>query len=129
VDCDRSVELLEVRERPERHRAERHLQAEQRPARRDDGSDARGKLTMIYTNQGGSDLKLTIDVGRVEFTTESLFSPMPRGSSVCNAAADMKEGECVDFSATNLAPASFLERAQVCDLEYFAVFTSLAPCR
>jgi hypothetical protein len=92
-------------------------------------SDARGKLTMIYTNQGGSDLKLTIKVGPVEFTTESLFSPIPQGSPVYEAAADMKEGECVIFSATHLAAASFFERAQVCELDYFAVFTSLAPCR
>jgi len=39
----------------------------------------RGKLTGLSTNQGGGELKLTIAVGGVEFSTESLFAPIEQG--------------------------------------------------
>lgn len=91
--------------------------------------NARGKLTTLSTNQGGSELTLTIKINDVEFQTEGLFAPIKQGSAVYNAAADMKEGQCVVFSARKLKAASMTEQAQVCDLDYFADFTSLVPCR
>lgn len=89
---------------------------------------AHGKLTMISTNQGGGELKLTINVGDVEFTTESLLAPIVKGSAVYAAAADMKEGQCVIFSAARIRSSSMSERSKVCDTDYFANFTSLKPC-
>jgi hypothetical protein len=88
----------------------------------------RGKLRGLQTNQGGSELKLTIQVGHVEFTTESLLSPVKKGSAVYTAASEMRTGQCVVFSADRLRPSSMSERSQVCDTDYFASFTSLASC-
>lgn len=90
--------------------------------------NARGRLTGLSTNQGGSELTITIKADDVEFQTEGLFAPITQGSAVYNVAADMKTGQCVVFSAKRLKAASMTERAQVCDLKYFADFTSLAPC-
>ncbi|EYF05991.1 hypothetical protein [Chondromyces apiculatus] len=92
-------------------------------------TDVRGTLTTISTNQGGSDLTLKIEVGDdVEFTTEALFAPVKKGSQVYRAAAEMREGQCVVFSADKLEPSSMMEMSKVCDTEYFANFTSLKPC-
>ena len=88
----------------------------------------RGKLKQLSTNQGGSEVTIRIDVGDVEFTTEGLFSAIKKGTPVYDAAAEMKIGQCVIFSAEKLKPSSITEQSQVCDTEYFATFTKLAPC-
>jgi hypothetical protein len=92
-------------------------------------TDVKGVLKKLSTNQGGSELSLHIDVGDVEFATESLFAPINKGSDVYKAAAEMSEGQCVVFSASSLRASSITEEAKVCDTEYFAKFTSLKPCK
>jgi DNA-directed RNA polymerase subunit RPC12/RpoP len=92
-------------------------------------SNVKGKLVGLRTDQGGAELSLKIEVGDVEFTTESLFGPIKKGSAVYTAATDMTEGQCVVFSASKLEPSSMVEQSKVCDTEYFAVFTNVAPCK
>jgi hypothetical protein len=89
----------------------------------------RGKLTRISTNRGGTELRLQVIVGRVEFNTESLFGPVKKGTDVYAAASDLAEGQCVIFSGNRIKASSISERAQVCDTEYFINFTSLEPCQ
>jgi len=88
----------------------------------------RGSLTTLATNQGGSELRLRVEAGGATFSTESLMAPIPRGSPVYVAASEMKEGQCVVFSANHVKAASLTERAQVCDPSYFADITKLATC-
>ncbi|MBL8918107.1 MAG: zinc ribbon domain-containing protein [Myxococcaceae bacterium] len=88
-----------------------------------------GKLVALRTDQGGDELSLKIKVGDVDFHTESLFGAIKKGSAVYNAAAEMTVGQCVVFSASSLKASSMVERSKVCDTEYFAVFTSIAPCK
>ncbi len=90
--------------------------------------DIKGVLKGLTTNQGGSSLTLRIDVGDVEFKTESLFAPVEKGTAVYKAATDMSEGQCVIFSASEIKASSITEQAKVCDTEYFAKFTSLKGC-
>lgn len=92
-------------------------------------TNVRGKLERLRTDQGGDELSLKVTVGDVEFHTESLFGPIRKGSPVYNAAAEMREGQCVVFSASGLKPSSMVEQSKVCDPEYFAVFTAIAPCK
>lgn len=92
-------------------------------------ADARGTLTMLSTSQGGDELRLGIKVGDVEFKTGSLFYAINRGSPVYAAASEMTRGQCVIFSASNIKAASLMERSQVCDFEYLANISSLAPCQ
>jgi hypothetical protein len=94
----------------------------------DVAAHARGTLAQLSTNQGGSELTLGIKVGEVEFTTEALFAPVKKGSPVYKAAAELREGQCVVFSADKLEPSSMLEESKVCDLDYFANFTAMKPC-
>lgn len=91
-------------------------------------NNAQGRLETLRTNQGGSELSLRIKVGNASFATESLFAPIKEGSAVYRAASDMKVGQCVRFSAGPIKAASLSERAMVCDFDYFATFTSVAPC-
>lgn len=90
---------------------------------------ARGKLTRLRTNQGGSELSIQVKADGVEFSTESLFSAIKQGTLVYEAASEMKVGDCVVFSVKKIKSSSMSERSQVCDLEYFADFTSLASCK
>lgn len=92
-------------------------------------SNVTGKLAALRTDQGGDELSLKIKVGEVDFHTESLFGAIKKGSAVYNAAAEMTVGQCVVFSASSLKASSMVERSKVCDTEYFAVFTSIAPCK
>jgi hypothetical protein len=91
--------------------------------------DVRGKLKSMRTSQGGGELTIRIDVGSVEFTTESLFAAIKKGSPVYDAVTDMTEGQCVIFSAEGLKASSVVEQSQVCDTEYFAKFTSVKGCK
>lgn len=91
-------------------------------------SGAKGRLSSLTTNKGGSDLRLVIKSGDVEFATESLLSPIKKGTPVYNAAAELRQGACVVFSARNLKASSMAERSRVCDAEYFVDFTSVGPC-
>lgn len=92
----------------------------------------RGKLDQISTNQGGSELRLVIETrtngSKQLFATESVFAPIKSGSAVYRAAANMREGECVVWSASRFESASLVERSQVCDLDFFARFTALKTC-
>ena len=90
--------------------------------------NVRGKLARLSTSQGGDELTIEIDVGDAEFSTEGLLSPIKKGSAIYNAAADLTQGQCVIFSATGLKSSSMVEQSKVCDPEYFATFTALAPC-
>lgn len=92
-------------------------------------SNVKGELTSLTTTQGGDELSLRVKVGEVEFHTESLFGPIKKGSAVYKAATDLSEGQCVVFSASSLKASSLMEESMVCDPEYFAVFTSIAPCK
>lgn len=92
-------------------------------------ANVKGKLAGLRTDQGGAELALKIEVGDVEFSTESLFGPIKKGSAVYTAATDMAVGQCVVFSASKLESSSMVEQSKVCDPEYFAVFTSVAPCK
>ncbi len=91
-------------------------------------TNIKGVLKGLSTNQGGSSLTLRIDVGDVEFKTESLFAPVEKGTAVYKAATDLSEGQCVIFSASEIKASSITEQAKVCDTEYFAKFTSLKGC-
>jgi hypothetical protein len=91
-------------------------------------NQVRGKLTRMRTNQGGSELDLTIEVGGVEFKTESLLEAIKRGTPVYEAASAMQEGQCVTFTADKVRSSSLVEQSKVCDLEYFANFTRLSNC-
>lgn len=91
--------------------------------------DVKGELKSLATNQGGAELRLQIDVGSVEFKTESMFAAIKKGSDVYDAAENMKEGDCVRFSAKKIKAASIVEQSKVCDTEYFAEFTKLRPCK
>lgn len=91
-------------------------------------SQTQGILQSLSTNQGGRRLSLTIDVGDVQFSTESLMKPIKRGTKVYAQATELEEGECVQFSARGLRASSLRERSQVCDTEYFARFTDVRPC-
>lgn len=90
--------------------------------------DVEGILRGLSTNQGGSELALRIEVGSAEFSTESLLGPIKQGSPVYKTASEMREGQCVRFSAERLETSSVLEESQVCDPEFFARFTSLKAC-
>lgn len=92
-------------------------------------ANVKGTLTRLATTQGGEELSLRIKVGSVEFHTESLFGPIKKGSAVYAAASELAERQCVVFSASSLKPSSLVEQSQVCDPEYFAVFTNIAPCQ
>ncbi len=89
---------------------------------------AKGRLAVLATTQGGDELRLVIEVGEVTLQTESLFGPIKRGSRVYKQASGLREGSCVVFSARGVKPASMMERSMVCDLDYFARFTSVAGC-
>jgi hypothetical protein len=92
-------------------------------------SGVKGVLKKLSTNQGGAELSLHIDVGDVEFATESLFAPIKKGTDVYKAAAELSEGQCVVFSASSLRASSITEEAKVCDTEYFAKFTAIEACK
>lgn len=92
-------------------------------------SNVKGKLTQLRTDQGGAELSLEIKVGDVEFKTESVFAAIKKGSGVYAAATEMTVGQCVVFSAAKLEAASLVEESKVCDPEYFANITSIAPCK
>ena len=91
-------------------------------------TDVRGKLTMLQTDQGGDELKLTVKVGDATFTTESVFSAIKKGSPVYEAAAELTEGQCVVVSASKIKTSSMLEQSKVCDLDFFADFTAIRAC-
>lgn len=95
--------------------------------------DVRGKLTRIATNQGGSELFVSVEINAsgktATFSTESLSEPIRRGSQVYKAVAELREGACVVVSASRIEPNSVLERSQLCDNDYFARFTKIAACR
>lgn len=90
---------------------------------------ARGKLTRLRTNQGGSDLDIEIKTADgVEFQNSPLNS-IASGSAIYNAVADMKVGDCVEFSATEVSSASIVEQSKVCSLDYFVKFATVSSCR
>lgn len=89
----------------------------------------RGTLRSMETNQGGSEVGLTVVVGQTEFATESLMSPIREGSAVYQQASTLREGQCVVFSGTIQGESSLVEESKVCDPEYFFRFTSIAPCQ
>ena len=88
-----------------------------------------GKITSISTNQGGDELLLKIEVGPVTLTDGGgFFSNIRKGSEIYNAAANLTKGQAIVFSAKSFEPASAFERSKVCDLDYDASITHLAPC-
>jgi hypothetical protein len=91
-----------------------------------------GTLRTMSTNQGGSEVDLTVRVsttqGDVDFTTESLMEGIRKGSRVYNQAAEMREGECVVISADRVRSAAVFEREQVCDKDFFVRFTDVQTC-
>jgi hypothetical protein len=93
---------------------------------------ALGELATLGTSQGGSTLRLKVvspsSRGKLEFSTESVFAPIRRGSRVYKQASELVEGKCVKFSAKGLEPSSMMERSKVCDLDFFARFTEIGPC-
>jgi hypothetical protein len=91
--------------------------------------DVRGVLKSMRTTQGGGELSIRIDVGEVEFKTESLFAAIKKGTPVYDAVTDMTVDQCVVFSAEGLKASSVVEKSKVCDTEYFAKFTSVKPCK
>ena len=90
--------------------------------------DAQGTLRTLSTSQGGDELRLVVGAGNVKFATESLFGAIKRGSGVYKQASALREGSCVVFSAGAIQASSLTERSKVCDLDYFAKFTSVRPC-
>ena len=66
---------------------------------------------------------------KIEFVTESLFEPIYAGEKVYRQVENLQENSCVNFSISKLRPSSVLERSKVCDLEYFAGFTNVEPCK
>lgn len=91
--------------------------------------NARGKLAMLRTNQGGSELSLAVKADGAEFKTESMFAPIRQGTPIYDVASELKVGDCVVFSVKKIETASLIERSKVCSADYFADFASLAPCR
>lgn len=93
-------------------------------------NNGRGTLSSIGTNQGGSELRIKIITSDgIEFVTETVFSPIRDGSKVYKQIENLKENSCVIFSTSAIESSSFLEQSKVCDLEYFAKFTNVVPCR
>jgi hypothetical protein len=87
----------------------------------------KGQIKKIATNQGGGHVSLAVAVGPIHLST-SMFDPVGRGKKVYQQAADLGEGQCVIFSASQLRPASFREAGQVCDTSYVVEFTDLKAC-
>jgi len=88
-----------------------------------------GTLTRISTNQGGSYVSIIIKVGNdIEFASKGFSSPILRGSNVYKQIENLSEGSCVKFSASEIEVGSVLEQSKVCDLEYYAEFTSVKGC-
>ena len=92
--------------------------------------NGKGVLERIRTNQGGSELSIVVTVGNeIEFATSPLTSPIYAGSKVYEQVENLKENSCVNFSISSIRPSSVFEVSQVCDLEYWAEFTNVQPCK
>lgn len=92
--------------------------------------NGKGVLERIRTNQGGSELSIVVKVGNsIEFANSGLTEPIYAGSTVYQQVENLQENSCVNFSISKLRPSSVLERSKVCDLEYWAVFTNVEPCK
>jgi hypothetical protein len=92
--------------------------------------NGKGIIERIRTNQGGSELSIVVKVGnKIEFATSSLSDPIRAGSKVYQQVENLKENSCVNFSISSIRPSSVFERSRVCDLEYWAEFTDVQPCK
>jgi hypothetical protein len=90
--------------------------------------EVRANLSRLETNQGGSVVFLTAEIGDdVEFATD-VFSGVRRGTPVYDQASNLQEGQCVLVSGRVVGPNSVIEENKVCDLEYFFRFSAIRPC-
>ena len=92
-------------------------------------ANEKGILKSISTDQGGSKVEIYIEVGDVGFTNSGIMSGAKRGSKVYNQVENLREGQCVVFSASEIEASSILEKSQVCDLDYRAKFIDVKPCQ
>lgn len=91
-------------------------------------SNVTGKLAVLSTDQGGDTLTLHVRVGEAIFKTGPFTSPIAKGSPIYETATDMREGDCVVFSAEKLRAASLVEQSKVCDLDFMVNITDLRTC-
>ncbi len=87
-----------------------------------------GVLERIATDQGGSNATLYVSVaargGDARFVSEHR-----RGTRVFNAAATMREGECVEVSGRTDRVIAVMEKSQVCDRMFGVKLAKIAPCK
>jgi hypothetical protein len=92
--------------------------------------NGKGVIERIRTIQGGGELSIEVKVGnRIELATSGLTEPIYAGSKVYQQVENLKENSCVNFSISTIRPRSLFERSKVCDLDYWAVFTNVEPCK
>ena len=90
-------------------------------------SDVQGTLESMRTSQGGGGLTIKVAVGAATFANGPLDG-IGSSSPLYQAAGDLVEDGCVQFSATVRGAASVVERSKVCDLDYYVDWTSVGPC-
>jgi hypothetical protein len=80
-----------------------------------------GTLTIIRTNQGGSNATLAIRIGSSILYDHNV----PIGTPVYASARSMREGQQVTFSGGNLSDANLTERGKVCGPNFEIHLSSL----
>ena len=86
-------------------------------------SNIRGVLSSISTDHGGDDVYISIKIHGYRFDDQDV----DKGTKVYNQAAELTEGQCVQFSGS-FHVSAFTERGKVCPDEFFGELSDIRPC-
>jgi len=90
--------------------------------------EMRGEVEKLLPDGPDSYALQVVVRDRLRFASQAQKHPIVRGDGLFETVAQLREGDCVVFSATKIEPVATFQQAKICDTRYYADFAGVHAC-